>query len=56
MMTTRSWLLRMPGIRHMRYAILKFRYFLWWESGGCLLGAFPNPRDMEYLLSVWRGE
>lgn len=44
------------GIRHLRYFYLSWSFWHWWEETGYLLGAFPNPRDLEYLDAIWRGE
>lgn len=48
--------LRLWGVRHLRYAWLRFRFEMWWASIGHMLGAFPNMADIEFLDAVWRGE
>lgn len=48
--------LRLWGVRHLRYFWLRLRFALWWANVGHMLGACPNPSDLEYLDAVWRGE
>jgi hypothetical protein len=47
---------RWPVIRHIRFAILKWRWLTWWETVGCYLGAVPNPADIDHLDAVWKGD
>ncbi len=45
-----------PIIRHVRFAVAKWRWINWWHDMGRHLGAFPNPRDLNYLDAIWRGD
>lgn len=47
---------RLWGIRHIRWVILSWMYWRWWDEIGHNLGAIPNPADMDYLDAVWRGD
>lgn len=47
---------RWPGIRHVRYFVLRSRFNMWWLSIGHMLGAFPNPRDVQFMDDVWSGK
>lgn len=46
---------RWPIIRHVRWLNLSYGYWKWWHDIGHVLGAFPNPADMQYLQDVWEG-
>jgi hypothetical protein len=48
-------MMRLWGIRHLRYWVLKARLAAWWAiyDGP---GLFINPSDWAYLEAVWRGE
>lgn len=47
---------RWPIIRHVRYFYLRTRFNIWWNTIGHVLGAFPNPSDIEFLEAVWKGD
>lgn len=46
---------RLPIIRHIRYYILAWRFWRWWDNVGCHLGVVPNEQDLVYLERVWKG-
>jgi hypothetical protein len=45
-----------PVIRYFRFVYLSWKFETWWQREGRHLGAFPNPKDREYLEGVLRGK
>lgn len=47
---------RLWGVRHIRYLIAAWCFWIWWEDIGRVFWMTPNPSDLEYLDKIWRGE
>lgn len=47
---------RWPIIRHARWLYWHIRFTTWWNDYGHVLGAFPNPADLEHMEKIWKGE
>lgn len=47
---------RWPGIRHLRWYLLKRDFDHWWNGFARHHWITPSQKDLEYLDRVWRGE
>ena len=47
---------RLPIIRHIRWFYKHTCFVWWWKKTGRLYWLIPNPRDLDYLDAIWRGD